>query len=160
MHVTMKANAAHMHSKLLLTSSGREGVEKAVVFPSSCASDVVMFSRTCWEQGYKGYRRVYSFSPTRAAWQQPAQPEGSPFWGWLAGLSLLFTTFTEGKKCCNCFMTTVSVLLRCHLRMSPNRTAAGWPSPQAPTTFTDKLHHNYQTLACRSVTAESGFLQP
>lgn len=32
MHVTMKANAVHMHSKLLLTSSGREGVEQAAVF--------------------------------------------------------------------------------------------------------------------------------
>lgn len=32
MHVTMKANAVHMHSKLLLTSSGREGVGKAAVF--------------------------------------------------------------------------------------------------------------------------------
>lgn len=47
---------------------------------------------------------------------------------------------------------TAPVLLCCHSRMSecsPNRMAAGWPSPQAPTTFSDKHHHNYQSLACR-----------
>jgi len=47
---------------------------------------------------------------------------------------------------------TAPVLLCCHSRMSecsPNRMAAGWPCPQAPTTFSDKHHHNYQSLACR-----------
>lgn len=97
MHVTMKANAVHMHSKLLLTSSGREGVEKAVVFPSSHALDVVMFSRTCSEQA------EFILPTLQPPDSSQLSLKGPFFWGgWQCSVS---TVITEGKKCCNFFMT-------------------------------------------------------
>lgn len=155
MHVTMKANAVHMHSKLLLTSSGREGVEKAVVFPSSHALDVVMFSRTCSEQA--------EFIPP-----SPQPPDSSQlslkgpfFWGgWQCSVS---TVITEGKKMLQFFHDLqlqfyCAAIQGCRNALQTGRLQADPALRLLPHLVTNTTTTTRALLA-GFVTADSGFLQ-
>lgn len=155
MHVTMKANAVHMHSKLLLTSSGREGVEKAVVFPSSHALDVVMFSRTCSEQA------EFILPTLQPPDSSQLSLKGPFFWWWLAVLSL--HCYYRRKKMLQFFHDLqlqfyCAAIQGCRNALQTGRLQADPALRLLPHLVTNTTTTTRALLA-GFVTAESGFLQ-